>query len=128
MPDSPSNNADKLNRILTAWKTLAADKSFAGMTVSQFETAIGPSFDARDQLETLDDQRTHLINTRNDADDASLAKAAAVVAGVQADPTFGPNSSLYEAMGYVRKSERSSGLKRGPGGPPPPPVPPTPST
>jgi hypothetical protein len=128
MPDSPSNNADKLNRILNAWRTLAADKSFGGMTVSQFETAIGPSFTARDQLETLDDQRTHLINTRNDADEDSLTKAAAVVAGVQADPAFGPNSSLYEAMGYVRKSERSSGLKRAPGGPPPPPVPPTPRT
>jgi len=127
MANSPRDNEEKLNRILNAWKTLAADKSFAGMTVSQFETAITPSFAARDQLETLDDQRTHLMNSRNDADETSLTKAAAVVAGVQADPSFGPNSSLYEAMGYIRKSERSSGLTRGtpPGNPTPQPTPPT---
>jgi hypothetical protein len=35
-----------------------------------------------------------------------------VVNGVVGDPTFGPDSALYEAMGYVRKSERKSGLTR----------------
>lgn len=125
MADSPKENEERLNRILNAWKTLASDKMFAGMTVEQFETAIAPSFTSRQQLDDLDDQRTHLINSRNDADTASLAKAAAVVAGVQADPGFGPNSSLYEAMGYTRKSERKSGLTRNKsatstGGSPPP--------
>ncbi len=113
MPDSPKINEEKINTIFNAWKTLAADKSFAGMTVEQFEAAIAPSFTTRQQLEDLDNHRTHLINTRADADEASLAKAAAVVAGVLADPSFGPNSSLYEAMGYRRKSERKSGLHRG---------------
>ena len=110
---SPKDNLDRLTRILSAWKNLAGTAAFAGMTAEQFETAIAPSFLTRKQLDDLDDQRTHLLNTRGDADEASLAKAAAVVAGVQADPNFGPNSSLYEAMGYVRKSERASGLTRG---------------
>ena len=35
-----------------------------------------------------------------------------VVAGVIGDPAFGPNSSVYELMGYTRKSERKSGLTR----------------
>ena len=119
MAGSPKDNEEKLNAILNAWKTLAADKAFAGMTAAQFEAAIAPSFTARQQLDNVDDQRTHLINTRNDADDASLAKAAAVVAGVLADPVFGPDSSLYDAMGYTRKSERKSGLHRGGGTAPP---------
>jgi hypothetical protein len=112
MAGSPKDNEEKLNRVLNAWKTLASDKSFGGMTAEQFEAAIAPSFTSRQQLDALDDQRTHLINTRDDADDASLAKAAAAVAGVLADPAFGPNSSLYEAMGYTRQSERKSGLSR----------------
>jgi hypothetical protein len=45
------------------------------MTVQQFETFIQPSFDARQQLEVLDDQRTNLLTTRENADGASLAKA-----------------------------------------------------
>ena len=125
MAGSPKDNEEKLNRILNAWKTLAADKSFAGMTAAQFETAIAPSFTTRQQIDDIENQRTHLINSRNDADDASLSKASAVVAGVQADPAFGPDSSLIEAMGYVRKSERKSGLHRSgnaqaPGGTTPP--------
>jgi hypothetical protein len=127
MAGSPKDNEEKLNQVLNAWKTLAADKAFAGMTAEQFEAAIAPSFTTRQQIDDLDNQRTHLINSRNDADDASLAKAAAVVAGVLADPAFGPDSSLYEAMGYTRKSERKSGLHRGSGAPPsggsPPPKP-----
>ena len=115
MGDSPKLNEEKLRRILNAWKTLAADKAFGGMTVEQFEAVLAPSFATRQQLDELDNQRTHLINTRGDADELSLAKAAAAVAGMNADPGFGPNSSLIEACGYVRQSERKSGLHRGSG-------------
>jgi hypothetical protein len=113
MAGSPKDNEEKLNRITNAWKTLAADHPFAGSTLEQFQTGVQPSFTFRQELETLDDQRTHVINSREDADKASMAKAAAIVAGVLADPAFGPNSSLYEAMGYTRKDERKSGLHRG---------------
>ena len=34
------------------------------------------------------------------------------MAGVLADPTEGPDSPLYEAFGYTRKSERRTGLTR----------------
>ena len=40
------------------------------------------------------------------------AKTQQVVAGVLADPTEGPDSALYEAFGYTRKSERKPGLTR----------------
>lgn len=118
MAGSPRDNEEKLTRILNSWKTLAADHSFAGKTLEQFQTGVEPSFTARQELEANDDLRTHLLNTREDADDASMTLAAAVVAGVLADPAFGPNSSLYEAMGYTRKDERKSGLHRGTPGPP----------
>ena len=128
MAGSPKDNEEKLRRILNAWKQLAADKAFGGMTVEQFEAVIGPSFTMRQQLDDLDNQRTHLVNSRGDADDVSLAKAAAAIAGMNADPGFGPNSSLIEACGYVRQSERKSGLHRGSGSGTPPTggTPPTP--
>src|SRR5205085_10480405 len=118
MAGSPKDNEEKLRRVLNAWKTLAADKVFGGMTAEQFEAVIAPSFTTRQQIDENDNQRTHLINQRGDVDDASLAKTATVVASVVADPAFGPNSSLYEAMGYVRQSERKSGLHRGSGAAP----------
>ena len=35
-----------------------------------------------------------------------------MVNAVKGDPAEGDNGELYEAMGYVRKSERHSGLHR----------------
>jgi len=49
---------------------------------------------------------------KQSADEAALAKANQILAGVAADPDFGDNSSLWEAMGRTRKSERGTGLTR----------------
>lgn len=49
---APKETVDRLNKIVTAWKKHAADKSFGGMTLPQFETEIAPSFTARDNLWT----------------------------------------------------------------------------
>ena len=38
--------------------------------------------------------------------------AAKNIAKLKADPTEGDDSALYKAMGYVRKSDRKSGLTR----------------
>ncbi len=35
-----------------------------------------------------------------------------VVNSVKGTPGFGPDSPLYRALGYIRKSERRSGLSR----------------
>ena len=98
--------------ILNAWKTLAPDEEFSGQTVVQFEAFIKPSFDTRQQLEVLDDQRTKLLTARANADEASLAKANQIIAGIAAHPGYGDDSALYEAVGRTRKSERASGLTR----------------
>lgn len=124
MGKSPRKNEEQLDRILTAWKTLAPDTEFGGMTVAQFEAFIAPSKTSRAQVAALENQLSQAINSREAADEFSLAKAAMAVAGVNGNPAFGPNSSLIEAFGYVRKSERRSGLKRGGGSS----APPTPKT
>ncbi|MDO8545020.1 MAG: hypothetical protein Q7S40_31640 [Opitutaceae bacterium] len=51
-------------------------------------------------------------NQRNDSDGVSLQTVQCVVNAVKGDPGEGPNGELYEAMGYVRDSERRSGLTR----------------
>lgn len=112
MPDSPKNIEEKMNRMLNAWKNLAPSKKFGGMTLAQFEELINPAKEARTNIEEADNRRRQLIAERDRADEEFLQKAQLVVAGVLADPTEGEDSSLYEAFGYVRKSERRSGLTR----------------
>ena len=98
--------------MLNAWETLGPDKSFGGMTLQQFKTAAQPAQAARQRLEELEDQQQQAIAQREAADAALQSKMQQVVAGVLADPTEGPDSALYQAMGYTRKSDRKTGLTR----------------
>ena len=115
----PKQIADDTTKILNAWETLAADKSFGGMTLAQYKAKVKPSFDARDQIATLEHQMTAAIDAREDADADTLGINQKVVKGVVGDPEFGEDCDLYEAMGYIRKSERKSGLTRKKAAPPP---------
>ena len=112
MPTGPKETQLKLERMLNAWETIAPAKSFGGMTLAQFQAATQLSLDARQHLNDLEDQTIQAITARDAADDVSLDKAQLVVNGVLADPTEGPDSALYQAFGYTRKSERKSGLTR----------------
>jgi hypothetical protein len=112
MPISPKNTEEKIDKMLNSWRTLAPEKSFGGMTLTQFEAVAAPSLEARRRLADLENQRNQAVAERERADEAFHAKAQLVVAGVQADPTEGPDSALYAGFGYTRKSEYKSGLHR----------------
>lgn len=112
MAYSPKLNEEKLDKIYNAWKTLAPGKSFGGMTLAEFEVFVNDSMAERAALTQLEDQMKQVIAARDNCDNTGLAKALLVVAGVVADPSEGDNSALYEAMGYVRKANRASGLTR----------------
>lgn len=109
---SPKDIEGKVVRILNAWETLAGSKSFGGMTLEQYRAVVASSQTARQQIEAVTAQLTQAIDARDTADAIALGKAQMVVLGVIADLTEGPDSSLYAAMGYTRKSERKSGLTR----------------
>jgi hypothetical protein len=112
MADGPKVIEDKYNRILIAWKTLAPDKIFGGITLEQFEAQIERSNAPRKRLNRLDNE-IKLEQTNRDSEDISTLKVCeTIVKNVLADPDFGDDSGIYEAMGYIRKSNRKSGLTR----------------
>ena len=112
MPHNPKSIEEKMIKMLNAWKTLAPNKSFGGMTLAEFEAVVNDSLEARMTVAALDDSRMQAIAVRDDCDNTVVQKSALVVAGVLADPSEGDDSALYEAFGYVRKSARKSGLTR----------------
>ena len=116
--NNPRANEEKMHRMLNAWKTQAPDKSFGGMTYPQFEAATARPLDSRTRLAAFQNEVDAETNVRDDEDDAWLVISQRIVAGVLADPEFGPNSALIEGFGYTRQSERKSGLTRKKGGPP----------
>lgn len=103
---------ERLDEVLNAWTTLRPEKSFAGLTVAQFKQIVQPSYDTRASIASLEAQMTSEYNKRNDADEKAMLVLNRIVSGVKADPEEGDNSDLYKAMGYTRRSERSSGLHR----------------
>ena len=112
MSKKPKTAFERLNEIINAWQTLAPNATFAGMTLAEFKAITIGSFESRADLATLDTQREAAKNRRQDSDKAANKLALRVVAGVLADAAFGPNSDLYAEMGYVRESEKDSGLHR----------------
>ena len=104
-----------ITRILTfraAWRELAPDASFAGKTLAEFEEASAPPLNLRDEIVALETQLVGKKAAKLDAEVAANELLDLVVNSVRGTPGFGPDSALYRALGYVRKSERKSGLTR----------------
>jgi hypothetical protein len=82
------------------------------MTLTQFEAGCAPSRETRTELDGLQDKLTQAIARRDAADETTASKMQLVANGVVGDPEHGPDSPLYEALGYTRKSARRTGLTR----------------
>jgi hypothetical protein len=107
-----SRPIESINSVIQSWSSNSLAKSFFGMTLDQYREAVKPSFDLRAEIAETQKRLKGLMAKRDDADVASTRLTQNIVQSVKADPTEGENSPMYGAMGYVRKSERSSGLKR----------------
>ncbi len=112
MPDGPQAVAAKFGKVLAAWETLRSGKSFARLTLAQFRAVIQSASDVREEIKTLENQLLAAQDRRAAADREATRRALQVVNSVKGDPAEGEDGELYEAMGYVRKSARQSGLTR----------------
>jgi hypothetical protein len=108
----PKDTLDRITVITKAWERLRPAKSFGGMTLDQFKEGVKAMHDVRAELSDLE-ARVHDAKTRRVAlDEAANRLAKIVVSGVKADREEGDDGELYAAMGFVRTSDRSSGLTR----------------
>jgi len=110
MGKSPKENLDRINTTITAWATHRANKTFGGMTLEEFKAAIKPSFTARADVNTYESELRAAISLRMMADEATEVVIKKVIKDVLSQE--GEDSEFYEALGYVRESERKSGLSR----------------
>lgn len=109
---SPKKNMELLQMTADALRELAPNTAFGGLKLADFEPFVNTCEQDRANLVDNENEGKALIVTRDTNDDIALAKRELIINGIIGDPNFGPNSPLYEACGYVRKSERKSGLTR----------------
>ena len=102
---------DRLNRTLTAWKSLRPTKSFGGMSVDEFEMHLHKSAQARTQIsENAKLYQLGLIQ-RATADKYSNTALQKVINAIKGDVHEGPEGELYKACGYIPLTERRRGLR-----------------
>ena len=103
---------NRIAEITQAWESQCPETSFSGLSLEQFKAGCKPSLDARTEMADLAARSISAKARRSVGDAASLALIRRVVHGVKGDPQHGEDGPLYAAMGFVRTSERSSGLTR----------------
>ena len=104
--------AEKAQRTVSAWQTLRPIKTYAGMTLAQYQGKVQPTLDSQQQVETLRDQLKQARDTRRQSESSSHGLTKLVVNSVKGDPDDGEDSPFYAALGYVQTSARQSGLTR----------------
>jgi hypothetical protein len=103
---------ERIQTFRAAWRELAPEATFAGMTLAEFEVASAAPLNLPDEIVALEKQLEGKKTERSKADAAAVELLDLLVNSVRGTPGFGQDSALYRAFGYVRKSERKSGLTR----------------
>ena len=106
------DTAARVTDIGGAWEKMRPRKSFFGMTLADFRKEVQPFMDARAEIADLQRQMQHAFAKRDMAQLAATKAVQNVINAVRGDVEEGQEGELYVAMGYVPKSQRSSGLKR----------------
>ena len=95
-----------------AWNEGAKSVTFNGITQADFETAINSALADDQAIEDLEIELKMKRDVRDDKYKALDQQRSKVGMGVAGSPDYGNDSPLYGAMGFVRKSEKKSGLTR----------------
>ena len=112
MPKVTKDTAARIQKFRLSWREMAPNASFAGMTLVQFEDAVSDPLTVRDEIEALESQLEGKKAEKLIADGIANDVLDLVVNSVRGTPGFGQDCPLYRAFGYVRKSDRKSGLTR----------------
>lgn len=104
--------AERVGIFQAAWREIAPEGNFAGMTLAAFETQTALLAQSTQRLQSLAAQTSAEVKARAEADAAAREAMRIVAHAVRGDPAYGEDSALYRAMGFVPLSERQSGLTR----------------
>jgi hypothetical protein len=112
MPRLQRTIVDRITVFRAAWRELAPEQAFAGMSLAEFEEAVLPPIVLREEILALEKQLEGKKTARLIADGQAAGVLDLVVNSVRGTRGYGPDCELYRAFGYVRKSVRRSGMTR----------------
>ena len=106
------NVKEKCNVMNEAWIEGAKGVTFYGITQADFQNDITAAAADEAAIADLQSELKMKRDVRDNKYAALNEKRSKVGQGVAGSPDYGDDSPLYGAMGFVRKSEKKSGLTR----------------
>ena len=103
---------EQCNTMNDAWVEGARSVTFNGIEQTTFKTAIESAAAKDAAIADTEAQLKMMKDVRDDEYKSLDQDRSKIGMGVAGDPAFGNDSPLYGAMGFVRKSEKKSGLTR----------------
>lgn len=103
---------EKCNVMNDAWAEGAKSTTFNGISQADFLSDIEDCAAADSAVADLEAEIKMKRDVRDDKYASLNEKRTKIGQGVAGDPAYGDDSPLYGAMGFVRKSEKKSGLTR----------------
>ena len=94
------------------WSGCCPDTQFGGVTFQHHQSGLQSYRSAEAKVGWYENQLDGARSERDLERDALNELNQRCVHGLLADPTHGDDSPLYGQWGYIRRSERSSGLTR----------------
>jgi hypothetical protein len=101
------------DKFLTAWREHAPDATFAETSLVEFEAQTNNLDQLVQQMKAAQSKLDGLMLDRDKAVQDLNEKMLLLVHAIRGTPQYGEDCSLYRALGFVPKSERKSGLRRG---------------
>lgn len=114
MKTNLKKSVERIETFRSAWEKNAPLDSFGGMTLEEFTLATQKPVDAAKEIATLRQEAKRKYTKAMNELVLINPLLERMVFSVQGNAKYGSDSSLYEELGYVRKSDRKKGLTRKP--------------
>lgn len=103
---------ERVTQMNDAWAGGAPDAVFGGISQPQFDTKIKAADAADKEIDDLEAALSLKKQSREGLYADLYEDSVKILAGLKGDHRFGDDHPLVDAMGFVRDSERKSGLTR----------------
>jgi len=103
---------ERVTQMNDGWAQGAPTADFGGISQTQFDTKIKAAAAADQEIDELEAALTLKKQSRDGLYAALHEDSVKILAGLKGDPAYGDDHPLVDAMGFVRESNRKTGLTR----------------
>ena len=112
MPTQTKKIRERVTQMNDGWSQGAENTAFSGITQTQFDTRIKAAAASDREVEEMEAALVLKKQFRDGLYEALNDDSVKIIAAVRIHPDFGGDHPLVDAMGFVRDSQKKSGLTR----------------